>query len=53
MAEKTTKKTAKTAKEVKTLEQLRESFDHRYEDLPDRFLVGAIDSHVHAGPVEG
>ncbi len=32
-------------------EELRESFEHRYENLPDRLLCGAIDTHVHAGPV--
>lgn len=32
-------------------EDLREDFNHRYEDMPDRLLVGAIDSHIHAGPV--
>ena len=34
-----------------TLEELRESFSHRYEELPYKLLRGAIDSHVHAGPV--
>lgn len=35
----------------KPLEQLRESFYNRSMELPDELLVGAIDSHVHAGPV--
>lgn len=34
-----------------TLDELRETFDHRYEELPSLLLQDSIDSHVHAGPV--
>ena len=34
-----------------TNETLSESFYSRSMSLPDKLLVGAIDSHVHAGPV--
>lgn len=33
------------------LSELQESFYDRSMELPDELLVGAIDSHVHAGPV--
>lgn len=32
---------------------MEESFSRRSMTLPDGLLVGAIDSHVHAGPVLG
>lgn len=35
----------------KDIRELQESFYHRSMELPDELLVGAIDSHVHAGPV--
>lgn len=34
-----------------TVDELRETFDRRWEDLPDKLLVDAIDSHINAGPV--
>ena len=37
----------------KPLSELNETFSHRQMELPDQLLVGAIDSHVHAGPVLG
>lgn len=38
-------------KTPKDLAELRETFYDRSMELPDELLVGAIDSHVHAGPV--
>lgn len=38
-------------KTPKELSELTESFYQRSMELPDELLVGAIDSHVHAGPV--
>ena len=35
----------------KDISELHESFYNRSMELPDELLVGAIDSHVHAGPV--
>ena len=34
-----------------SIDQLRETFDYRYEELPTMLLQDSIDSHVHAGPV--
>lgn len=34
-----------------SLDQLQEDFSYRSMELPDQLLIGAIDSHVHAGPV--
>lgn len=34
-----------------SVDELRETFDQRYEELPELLLQGSIDSHVHAGPV--
>lgn len=38
-------------KEPKDIRELKETFYNRSMELPDELLIGAIDSHVHAGPV--